>query len=673
MCYNSINDNVGEGRYSRTLIMNQELYQYFVVDRKHREQRKLCAENFACADLSPVERMTRRFEAVCSSEKPVIQPYEKIVLTRTVSQVSDCFSEEEWTMIRKQHYIHELGYVSNLSPDYESAIREGLLSKRRHADLHGKRCIDAIIGLCDKYQQEALRLGRKDIVEVFDRIPRYGARNFREALQFFRVLHFALWLEGDYHNTVGRFDQYMYPYFKTDMEQGIYTKETALELLEDFFISFNKDSDMYVGVQQGDNGQSMVLGGTDLEGNDCFNELSELCLLASRNLKLIDPKINLRVSENTPKEIYQLGTQLTRVGLGFPQYSNDDVVIPALIDLGYDKEDAVNYVVAACWEFIIPGVGNDIANIGAVNFPSVVDRAIRESITSLEFDTLLKNVKKEIKKACDDIREGVQDVWFVPSPFMDLLRADRKYNNFGIHGSGIACAADALAAVKKYVFDEKTIAPSDLIQALDSNFASDPALLHMLRFEAPKMGGENGELAVEMSRFLLDNFADALAGRKNCLGGIWRAGTGTAMYYLWHARELGATADGRRQGEAFGTNFSPSLFAEIKGPVSVIEAFTSQNISRTINGGPLTLEFASSVFNSDESIEKVAALIQYFISRGGHQLQLNAVNLDDLKKAQKDPEQYRQLVVRIWGWSAYFVDLDKEFQDHVMARQEYSV
>lgn len=655
------------------IIMNQELYQYFIIDHKHRSLRKPCEANFMRTDLSPVQRMCHRFETACSLEQPNILPFEKIVMTRTVSALGDCFSDEEWEEIRKHHYIHELGYVSNLSPDYESVIREGLLAKREQADVYGQRCIDAIIGLCDKYRQEAEKQGRRDLVEVFDQIPRYGARNFREALQFFRVLHFALWLEGDYHNTVGRFDQYMYPYFKADMERGIYTKETALDLLEDFFISFNKDSDMYVGVQQGDNGQSMVLGGTDLMGKDCFNELSELCLLASRNLKLIDPKINLRVSKNTPKEIYELGTQLTRVGLGFPQYSNDDVVIPALIDLGYEEKDAVDYVVAACWEFIIPGVGNDIANIGAVNFPGVVDRAIRQSIHSLDFDRLLSNVKKEIKSECDKICEGVHDVWFVPSPFMDLLRRGKKYNNFGIHGSGVACAADALAAVKKYVYDEKQITPEALIQALNSNFENDPSLLHLLRFEAPKMGSDNGQPAVEMSRILLDTFADALVGRKNCLGGIWRPGTGTAMYYLWHARDLGATADGRRSGEAFGTNFSPSLFADIKGPVSVIEAFTSQNIARTINGGPLTLEFASSVFGNDESIQKVAALIQYFIARGGHQLQLNAVNLEDLKNAQKDPEKYRQLVVRIWGWSAYFVDLDKEFQDHVMARQEYTV
>ena len=655
--------------------MKQTVYKYYVIDRTHRDLRVACEKNlgeqYKSMGLSPEERMTRRFELLSSMETPRIHPLEQIVLTRSVANLPDVLTEDEWAEIKKDHYIHELGYVSNLSPDYASTISLGLLKVRETADAYQVRMIDAIIGLCDRYKAEAEKMGRADMVEVLSQVPRYPARNFREALQFFRILHFSLWLEGDYHNTVGRFDQYMYPYFQKDMEQGIYTRETALELVEDFFLSFNKDSDLYVGVQQGDNGQSMVLGGYDRDGNDCFNLLSELCLEASRNLKLIDPKINLRVSKKTPLAIYEKGTELTKVGLGFPQYSNDDVVIEGLTRLGYDYEDAVNYVVAACWEFIIPGVGNDIANIGAVNFPAVADKVIRENLNK-DFDTLIANLKKEITSECDKIRESIHDVWFVPSPFMDLLRDGKKYNNFGIHGSGIASAADALAAVKKFVYDEKKITPERLIKALDENFANDPELLHLLRFEAPKMGTGSDE-ADAMGGLLLSSFADALEGQTNCMGGTWRAGTGTAMYYLWHARELGATADGRLKGEPFGTNFSPSLFAQIPGPVTDIESFTANDLTRNMNGGPLTLEFSASIFQSPESIAKVATLIKYFVERGGHQLQLNAVNLEAMKEAQTNPDLYRQLVVRIWGWSAYFVELDKDFQDHVMARQEYSV
>ena len=657
--------------------MNKKLYRYFVEARTHRNLRHdfpqdLAAE-FSALGLSAEERMTRRFELLCRAEKPQIQPFEKIVLMRTVKKQPDIFTEAEWADIKAKHYIHELGYVSNLSLDYGRVIGSGLLAVRENADEYGRRVIDAIIDLCDRYKRLAVEQDRRDVVEVLSRVPRYGATNFREALQVFRILHYALWLEGDYHNTVGRFDQYIYPYFKRDMDAGVYTKETALDLLEDFFLSFNKDSDLYIGVQQGDNGQSMVLGGRLEDGSEGFNELSELCLLASRDLKLIDPKINLRVSKATPLEIYEKGTELTKVGLGFPQYSNDDVVIEGLQKLGYDYKDAVNYVVAACWEFIIPNVGNDIANIGAVNFPKLVDEVLRRDLPAgKDWNTLLADVRAAIQTECDRITESIHDVWFVPSPFLDLLRDGKKYNNFGLHGCGIASAADALAAVKEYVYDKQTVTPDRLIHALDTDYADDPELLHLLRYEAPKMGCDDDH-ADSLGTLILDSFADALEGKKNCLGGIWRAGTGTAMYYLWYSRDLGATADGRHAGEPFGTNFSPNLFTQVPGPLTDIQSFTKQHIERTINGGPLTLEFAAGIFSKEENCRKVAMLVKHFIDRGGHQLQLNAVNLDAMKDAQIHPEAHQHLVVRIWGWSAYFVELDKEFQDHVIARQEYEV
>ncbi len=656
----------------------------YIVEKRHLQFRKDCLEleDFAqkCKNekLSPKERMTRRFELLCAAEDAVILPDEKICFMRTVKEIPDCFTEDEWAQIKAEHYIHELGYMSNLSPDYEGVISDGLLKRREAADEYGKRAIDAIIALSDRYRKEALVQGREDIADALSRVPRYGATTFREALQFFRIIHFSLWLEGNYHNTVGRFDKYMYPYLKKDMENGIYTEETALSLLEDFFISFNKDSDLYPGVQQGDNGQSMVLGGIDENGNEVFNLLSKLCLKASGDLLLIDPKINLRVNKNTPIEVYELGSRLTRAGLGFPQYSNDDVVIDGLTRLGYSEADARDYVVAACWEFIIPKVGADVANIAALSFPKVIDTCLRRDLRGMKtFDGFVEGVKREIERECDKIAGGIKDLWFVPSPFMNVcmkggIYNGGKYNNFGIHGTGIATAADSMAAIEKYVFTDEVISREDFAEAIETDFEKHGEILPLLRNEAPKMGN-NDDAADKWASFLLSSFSNALKGRKNCRGGVFRAGTGSAMYYLWHAGEIGASPDGRRSGEPFGTNFSPSLFAKTGGPISVIKSFSKENFKEAINGGPLTLEFAASMFDTEESVKKVARLVKAYMDMGGHQLQLNAVNLDKLKDAQLHPEKYRRLVVRIWGWSAYFVELDRAYQDHVMMRQRYTV
>lgn len=655
-----------------------ELLQYILAKKHHAFRREVdwdLASEYAARALSPQERMCDRFERLCAAETPVLLPGERICFLRTISNLPEIFTEEEWKEIHARHYIHERGYLSNLSPDYEGVIRTGLLERRMSADEYSRRSIDALLGLTDRYRALALAQGDTELAQVLARVPRYGARNFREALQSFRILHFGLWLEGNYHNTVGRFDQYMRPYFEADLDAGVHTEETALSLLEDVFLSFNKDSDLYPGVQQGDNGQSLVLGGLTESGEDGFNKLSELCLLASNHLRLIDPKINLRVSSRTPLSVYEMGSKLTKAGLGFPQYSNDDVVIPGLLRLGYAQEDAVNYVVAACWEFIVPKTGADIANIGALSFPKAVDEAFHKLEDFDTFEAFQQEVKAAIFRQAEAICERLQDVWFIPSPLMNVLferdiSQGGAYNNFGIHGTGIATAADSLAAIRKYVYEEHRLTPKDYLEMVDSDFRLHGEWLPILRYEAPKLG-QNDERTDALGVWLLDCFADALEGKRNCRGGRYRAGTGSAMFYLWHADELGASPDGRRKGEPFGTNFSVSLFARNSGPLSVVRSFSRFHFERAINGGPLTLEFCHQMFSSPDSVSKVARLVKTFMDLGGHQLQLNAVNLEVMRDAQRHPENHPRLVVRIWGWSAYFVELDKPFQDHVMARQEY--
>lgn len=661
--------------------MSNELLEY-VTQKQHHKFRERCPIDFAAEfsrnNVAPIERMTQRFEKLTQLQTPVILPNEKICFLRTTTDISDCFTADEMQRIKSDKFIHEMGYISNVTPNYGKVIQNGLLFYRDSADEYGRRAIDSIINLSDRYRDEALRCGRADIADVLERVPRYGATNFREALQMFRIIHFSLWLEGNYHVTIGRFDKYMYPYLQADIENGTLDENSALELLEDFFISFNKDSDLYPGVQQGDNGQSMVLGGLDENGNEVFNLLSKLCLKASRNLLLIDPKINLRVNKNTPIEIYELGSELTKAGLGFPQYSNDDVVIKGLTKLGYDRNDAVNYSIAACWEFIIPHVGCDVANIGALSFPKVIDVCLHRHLNDCEtFGDFLDKVKCEINNECNNICGNIENLWFIPSPFMNVMMDCEiydggKYNNFGIHGTGIATATDSLAVIKKYVYDDKSVSKAALIDAVDSNFANNGELLHTLRYDAPKFG-TGSDFTDDLAVTLLDMFADSLDGRTNCRGGIYRAGTGSAMYYLWHADEIGASPDGRLKGEPFGTNFSPSLFAKISGPISVIQSFSKPHFENAINGGPLTLEFHNSMFTDSDCIHKVAMLVKTYMDMGGHQLQLNAINPEKLKDAQFHPENHRNLVVRIWGWSAYFVELDKEYQNHVLARQAYTV
>lgn len=684
------------------------LKKFFIVEKAHHSRRiqaqdeYLLAENFSKENVSDERRASERLKAMLNMEVPVIFPLERIAFTRTNPTVFSLFTQREMEKIKAAHTLHERGDVCNINVDYRKLLSCGFAKKQQEltersasfantgrqaeADYLNAQSeiLDAVQALCDRYRELAEQSGRQDIADTLARVPNSAPETFPEALQMFRILHFTMWLGGNYHNTVGRFDQYMYPYYRADMESGRLTQEMALEWVEEFFLTFNRDSDLYPGMQQGDNGQSLVLGGLNADGTDSYNALSELCLRASLELSLIDPKINLRVNQHTPLSVYTLGSELTRQGLGFPQYANDEIVIPALMAYGYEKEDALNYVVAACWEFIIPGRGMDIPNINAVSFAEAMQQAVTENLLrEQDFSGLLTAVIENIHKQALACVEAAKNLYLFPAPFLSLMMdgcvesgkdisKGNRYNNYGIHGTGIATAVDALAAIRKYVYDEKTISKDELLEALQCNYEGKDELLAQLRYDAPKMGNNDPEadgIAVE----LLDAFADALSGQRNERGGIFRAGTGSAMYYLWHANSLPATADGRKAGECLPANYSPSLFARVKGPISILQSFSKPHLSRVCNGGPLTLELHDTMFRNPQAIEKVAMMVKSFMDMGGAQLQLNAVNRDTLLDAKKTPQEHRGLIVRVWGWSGYFVELDTEYQDHIISRMEWTL
>ena len=386
------------------------------------------------------------------------------------------------------------------------------------------------------------------------------------------------------------------------------------------------------------------------------------------------------MSKDTPLSVFELGTQLTKLGLGFPQYENDDVAIPGLLRLGYEEADARNYAMAACWEFIIPGRGMDIPNIGALSFAGVVDQALREGLrTAPDMEAILRDVEARVFADVRQTLSGLRNLYVIPSPYLSLffegclengrdISLGCHYNNYGLHGTGLAPAADMLSAVQKTVFEEG-LDPNELLRALDANFLGAEELQNHLKFSCPKMGNDD-DAADGYAVRLLDMFSRAVEGLQNERGGCVRAGTGSAMFYIQHAEGLGATADGREAGVPLPANYAPSLNVRLNGPVSLIRSFTKPDLVRAMNGGPLTIEFSDKVFQNDEAIEKVAQLVRLFVLRGGHQIQLNTVNRERLLDAQKHPELHRNLIVRVWGWSGYFVELDKCYQDHIIRRAE---
>src|SRR5450756_1415247 len=518
----------------------------------------------AALGLSWVQRAARLTRRMCEAQAVVIEPDEHIVFTRTVCQAAPVYSESGFRTLTAGRTLHELGPISNICADWGMVLSGGLLGRKEVALATRERLrgdaeavefldgaietIDAVLALAERHAKAAQAMGRSDLVELLRRVPAMPATTFHEALQSLRLCHSVLWLSGHYHCGLGRFDQYMWPFLQADLAAGRLDPAWAEELLAEFFISLNKDSDLYPGIQQGDNGQSLMLGGVCRDGSPGINPLTSMVLRAARAVALIDPKINLRVDRRTDLDLLAEALELTRIGLGFPQYANDEVVIPGLVAAGYEIEDARDYTVAACWEFSIPGKGMEVVNIGAVSMPAAVDHAIRNGLATGEsFDQMLASVGRDLHAQVAALARTSRKLLLPPAPCYSVfmngclergcdLSLGLKYNNSGIHGAGSANAADALAAVKAFVFDEQRVSPGCLLHALETNFTMDEPLRRELSGLAPKIGNHDDRADAWLVK-LFDLFADACAAAgDNGRGGRYRAGSGSAMYYVWLAR-----------------------------------------------------------------------------------------------------------------------------------------
>ncbi|MCL4393561.1 MAG: pyruvate formate lyase family protein, partial [Chloroflexi bacterium] len=266
--------------------------------------------------LSWMQRSARLTRRQCEAERVVIEPDERIVFTRTLPSVPAVYTPEEWARLTVEHTLHELGPISNICADWDLALSQGLLGRKRVALERRTRLaasahiavdpnaaefldcaietIDAVLGLAARYVRAAREIGRDDLADILDRVPAHSPRTFHEALQSLRLLQAVVWLSGHYHVGLGRFDQYMWKYLQADLDAGRTDITGAEELLAEFFIVLNKDSDLYPGVQQGDNGQSLMLGGATRYGRDAVNQLTPMCPLVSRDVATIAPKINMR-------------------------------------------------------------------------------------------------------------------------------------------------------------------------------------------------------------------------------------------------------------------------------------------------------------------------------------------------------------------------------------------
>jgi pyruvate formate-lyase/glycerol dehydratase family glycyl radical enzyme len=545
-----------------------------------------------------------------------------------------------------------------------------------------QRYVELAEEMAENEKDSQRRMELEEIAGLCRKIMDESPSSFREALQILWFTHIICHTQGA--RQLGRFDQYMYPFLERDLEEGKLIESEAREFLDSLWIKFAGITDVTM-----DNLQNIILGGQTPDGMDATNKLSYMCLDATDRLGLIDPKVSVRVHEGTPDEFMRTACELIRKGEYQPGIYNDEAIIPALMGTGIPLEDARDYTNDGCSEILVQGKTNPWAFEANVMLLKCVERAVRGLEEYGNFQDLMAAVRKEISLAVEMavsnvniLQAGVPKI--SPNPFlsativgcmekaMDLTEGGAVYNSSAVCASGVADAADALAAVKKLVFEEETVGKYQLLKALRDDFKGHERLRLMLLNRAPKFGNDD-EYVDGIAAELVEHAAREVMKHRNPRGGSYNLGLFSYGNYISHGIVTEATPDGRRAGAGISPNFSPVPGRDMKGPFAVFKSTTRVNQQMTANGTALDLALHPSALRGPEGTEKLMALVRAFMKLRGIQVQFNVIDAAVLKAAQAKPEEYRNLTVRLWGFPAYFVRLPREFQDHLIARTNHQI
>jgi formate C-acetyltransferase len=554
------------------------------------------------------------------------------------------------------------------------------------------------------------------MVETLSWTMENPARNFIEALQCLYLYQTCLCLEANMHGiTFGRVDQYLGDFLENDLKNGTITEEYAQELLDLFYLKVAEMNKPWsYGATQSapgyTSGQMMCMGGVDKDGNDASNKVTYMMLQSMARLVLHDPPQSLRIHKNTPPELWEAAIETTKICGGIPTFENDDVIIKSLLNRGFTLEDARNYSPIGCVE--PGGNGNDWPACGGtgsmsyINLPNALLLAINDGcqrgpgrnndgkkhraglptghLYEMEsFEDVLKAYKSQVDyflKWHVMVNNNAEYVTreLLPLPVvsatmggcmekgMDVMHGGAKYNGSGIPGIGIGNIADSLFMIKHLCFDTKKCTTQELYDALMNNWKGYEDLQQYIKNECPHYG--NGDPEVDKwAGWAAETFAETVTSltgpRCRYTAGLFPV-TANVLFGLM----TGATPDGRSAGVPLADGISPVQQMDKNGPTAVVRSVAAIDQSKFANGTLLNMKFSPSCMNGSDGIIKLSQLVQTYFDLGGMELQINVISAETLRDAQKRPEEYKDLVVRVAGFSAYFVELHITGQNDLISR-----
>jgi formate C-acetyltransferase len=579
---------------------------------------------------------------------------------------------------------------------------------------------DAVMRFAERHAERAREMAAHEsnpdrraeltkIAEVCRRVPAHAPRDFWEALQAYWFIHLGVISELNTWDSFcpGRLDQHLEPFYEKGLAERTLTRDKAKELLECFWVKFNNQpAPPKVGVTAAESGTytdfaNINNGGLKADGSDGVSEVTYLILEVIDEMRLLQPSSNLQLSKKSPDRFLKRGLEIVRQGWGQPSIFNADLVVEELLRQGKSIEDARGGGTSGCVEtgafgkeaYILTGYFN-ITKVLEVTLNNGFDPRTGKRLglatgdprkfSSFEelFGAFRKQLDRfiEIKVKGNNIIERIY-ARHMPAPFLSLLIDDciakgRDYNDGGprynttyIMGVGPGSCTDSLAAIRCHVFDRKDLTMAELLDALAANFEGHEKTRQVLLNKTPKYGNDD-EYADALLAELFNAFYDEVNGRKNTKGGCYRVNYLSTTCHVYFGSVTGATPDGRRAYEPLSDGISPVQGADRRGPTAVLKSAARMDHART-GGTLLNQKFTPQLLEGEEGIDKLAHLVRSYFKLDGHHIQFNVVTAETLRAAQQNPEKYRDLIVRVAGYSDYFCDLTTALQNEIIARTEH--
>lgn len=657
------------------------------------------------------------------------------ILDSMTDEWKDCYAAGMFTEFMEQRgpghtagddKIYKKGFL-DFKNDINRAINnldffndDEALDKKNQLEAMSIAC-DAIMILGQRYSEYAAKLAEEEkdplrkqelleISKVCQHVPANAPRTFWEALQMYWFVHLCVISElnpWDAYNP-GRLDQHLNPFYEKGLEEGTLTRESAKELLECFWVKFNNQpAPPKVGVTLKESGTytdfaNINVGGVTVDGKSGVNDVSYLLLDVIDEMRLLQPSSNVQISKKSPQKFVKRACEISRKGWGQPSMFNADAVTQELVRAGKSIEDARCGGTSGCVEAGAFGKEAYILT-GYLNLPKIFQITLNNGtdittgkklgietgdVTTFKtYDELFNAFKKQLKYFVDVKVQGnrvIEKLYasLMPVPFLSIITSDciskgkdynaggARYNTSYIQGVGIGTISDSLIAIKYQVFDKNNITMSELMNTTKDNFEGHEDILNLVKNKTPKYGNDD-DYADTVMKQIFDAFYNEVNGRKNGRGGFYRIDMLPTTCHIYFGAVMGATPNGRKAYAPVSEGISPEKGADTNGPTAVIKSASKMDHLRT-GGTLLNQKFNPSAVEGDTGLNNLASLVRSYFTLDGHHIQFNVISRETLLAAQKNPDEYKDLIVRVAGYSDYFNNLDKVLQNEIIQRTEQS-